>query len=113
MISATDPVAVVALLEELNAPLYLKVGVGQGGGLVGEGGLVQVLIDGEALLNDGAAIVLFHGLEAIIFQHQSYLIFPELLGYTIISALIGYITARSPSLPPHLGWTGLDWTGLH
>ena len=42
MVSATDPVAVVALLHELGAPESLNV-----------------LIDGEALLNDGSASVLF------------------------------------------------------
>ena len=42
LISATDPVAVVALLRELGAPKRLRL-----------------LIEGESLLNDGTAIVLF------------------------------------------------------
>jgi NhaP-type Na+/H+ or K+/H+ antiporter len=42
LISATDPVAVVALLREVGAPKRLGV-----------------LIEGESLLNDGTAIVLF------------------------------------------------------
>jgi len=42
ILSATDPVAVAALLEEVGAPPRLKVHIG-----------------GEALLNDGAAIVFF------------------------------------------------------
>ena len=42
ILSATDPVAVAALLEEVGAPPRLKVHIG-----------------GEALMNDGAAIVFF------------------------------------------------------
>ena len=42
IVSATDPVAVVALLHELGAPASLNV-----------------LIDGEAMLNDGSASVVF------------------------------------------------------
>jgi NhaP-type Na+/H+ or K+/H+ antiporter len=42
MLSATDPVAVVALLKELGAPVSLGT-----------------IIEGEALLNDGTAYVLF------------------------------------------------------
>jgi NhaP-type Na+/H+ or K+/H+ antiporter len=42
ILSATDPVAVASLLEEVGAPPRLKVHIG-----------------GEALLNDGAAIVFF------------------------------------------------------
>ena len=42
LISATDPVAVVALFKELGAPLRLNV-----------------LVEGEALLNDATAIVVF------------------------------------------------------
>ena len=42
LISATDPVAVIALLKEIGAPLRLTV-----------------LVEGESLLNDATAIVLF------------------------------------------------------
>ena len=42
LISATDPVAVVALFKELGAPLRLNV-----------------LVEGESLLNDATAIVVF------------------------------------------------------
>ncbi|TAA40988.1 cation:proton antiporter [Corallincola spongiicola] len=42
LISATDPVAVVALLKELGAPKRL-----------------ETLLEGESLLNDGTAIVIF------------------------------------------------------
>ncbi len=43
LISATDPVAVVALFKELGAPLRLTI-----------------LVEGESLFNDATAIVLFH-----------------------------------------------------
>ena len=42
MISATDPVAVVALLKEMNAPTNLGV-----------------IIEGESLFNDGTAFAFF------------------------------------------------------
>ena len=42
IVSATDPVAALAVLAEVNAPEHLSV-----------------LIDGESLLNDGAAFVIF------------------------------------------------------
>lgn len=42
MVSATDPVAVVALLQELGAPKQLSI-----------------LIEGESLFNDGTALVIF------------------------------------------------------
>ena len=47
LISATDPVAVVSLFKEVGAPLRLNT-----------------LIEGESLLNDGTAIVLFRVLVA-------------------------------------------------
>jgi Na+/H+ antiporter len=49
LISATDPVAVVAILRELGAPKRLGL-----------------LIEGESLLNDGTAIVLFNVLLAAL-----------------------------------------------
>lgn len=52
ILSATDPVAVAALLEEVGAPPRLKVHIG-----------------GEALLNDGAAIVFF-GIFADRYFHE-------------------------------------------
>lgn len=47
LISATDPIAVLALFKQLRAPQSLAV-----------------IVEGESLLNDGAAIVLFHILVA-------------------------------------------------
>lgn len=49
LISATDPVAVVALFKELGAPKRLGV-----------------LVEGESLMNDGTAIVLFNILLAAV-----------------------------------------------
>lgn len=49
LISATDPVAVVALFKELGAPKRLGV-----------------LVEGESLMNDGTAIVLFNILLATV-----------------------------------------------
>lgn len=49
IISATDPVAVVALLKELGAPKQLST-----------------LIEGESLLNDGTAVVVFYVLLAMV-----------------------------------------------
>lgn len=49
LISATDPVAVVAILRELGAPKRLGV-----------------LIEGESLLNDGTSIVVFNALIGLL-----------------------------------------------
>ena len=49
LISATDPVAVVALFEELKVP-----------------GRLSVLVEGESLFNDAAAMVLFAGILSAI-----------------------------------------------
>jgi CPA1 family monovalent cation:H+ antiporter len=49
LISATDPVAVVALFKDLGAPKRLGI-----------------LVEGESLMNDGTAIVLFNLLLAIV-----------------------------------------------
>lgn len=54
LISATDPVAVVALFKDLGAPKRLGV-----------------LVEGESLCNDGTAIVLFNILLAVIVEGAS------------------------------------------
>jgi len=51
LISATDPVAVVALFKELGAPLRLNI-----------------LVEGESLLNDATAIVVFGIILSILVQ---------------------------------------------
>ncbi len=53
IISATDPVAVVAIFKELQAPKRLVI-----------------LVEGESLFNDATAIVMFTLLSAMIFQEQ-------------------------------------------
>jgi CPA1 family monovalent cation:H+ antiporter len=53
LIAATDPVAVVALFRTLGVPKR-----------------IQVLVEGESLLNDGAAIVLFNLTIAVILGEQ-------------------------------------------
>ncbi len=53
LISATDPVAVVAVFRELGVP-----------------GRLLTLVEGESLLNDGVAIVLFNILLAAALGHQ-------------------------------------------
>lgn len=56
LIAATDPVAVVALFRRMGAPKRL-----------------QVLLEGESLLNDGTAIVLFNMMLAIALTGRSNL----------------------------------------
>jgi CPA1 family monovalent cation:H+ antiporter len=53
LIAATDPVAVVALFRSLGVPKR-----------------IQILVEGESLLNDGAAIVLFNLTIAVILGEQ-------------------------------------------
>ena len=54
LISATDPVAVVALFKELGAPMRLNV-----------------LVEGESLFNDATAIVVFSILLVIVTQNST------------------------------------------
>jgi NhaP-type Na+/H+ or K+/H+ antiporter len=83
IISATDPVAVVALLKELGASKKLGT-----------------LIEGESLLNDGTAIVVFVVLLAVIVGEQSWSLGGAAIGFlkiggagAVLGALIGLITA--------------------
>lgn len=85
LISATDPVAVVALLRELGASKKLST-----------------LIDGESLLNDGVAIVIFTvfleyvrmgaGLEALDMAVLSQSFMKTVVGGTIIGLIIAATT---------------------
>ena len=68
LISATDPVAVVALFKELGAPLRLNV-----------------LVEGESLLNDATAIVVFGILLEMVVEGS-----PVTLG-TSFAALLEFI----------------------
>lgn len=79
MLSATDPVAVVALLKELGAPVSLGT-----------------IIEGEALLNDGTAYVLF-----LLFLDRAIgnelspgdIVLGVLYG-CFVGALVGYVMGR-------------------
>lgn len=79
LIAATDPVAVVALFRSLGVPKR-----------------IQLLIEGESLLNDGTAIVLFNLTVAIILGEQVIspgLIFTQFLvtagGGLLVGILVG------------------------
>lgn len=84
LISATDPVAVVALFKELGAPARLTI-----------------LLEGESLLNDASAIVLFTLCLTLLTQHltldaQTFVFsvgtfFKVFVGGGIIGALAGLI----------------------
>ena len=65
LISATDPVAVVALLSELGVSKKMSH-----------------LIEGESLLNDGTAIVLFNVLIVLAVGHEFEGLGPTIVGFT-------------------------------
>ncbi|UKN02101.1 sodium:proton antiporter [Paracrocinitomix mangrovi] len=82
VISATDPVAVVAILKELGASKKLGT-----------------LIEGESLLNDGTAIVIFMvifgGLTGNALGYSPFLEFLRVaLGGVAVGAVIGYFGLR-------------------
>ena len=87
LISATDPVAVIALFKELGAPLRLNV-----------------LVEGESLFNDATAIVVFSILLAMILEGtevsvmstaaavlQFFIVF---MGGALVGALIGLLVSE-------------------
>jgi CPA1 family monovalent cation:H+ antiporter len=87
LISATDPVAVIALFKELGAPLRLNV-----------------LVEGESLFNDATAIVVFSILLAMILEGtevsmmstsaavlQFFVVF---LGGAFVGAIIGLLVSE-------------------
>ena len=65
LVSATDPVSVVALFRRLGAPRRL-----------------QVLLEGESLFNDGTAIVMFSLTAAIVLNGQ----------FSLASSIAGFLT---------------------
>jgi monovalent cation:H+ antiporter, CPA1 family len=83
LISATDPVAVVALFRTLGVPKRLSV-----------------LIEGESLLNDGTAIVLFKIMLAVALTNQfkpleglvNFLIIS--IGGLIVGLVLGWLVAQ-------------------
>jgi CPA1 family monovalent cation:H+ antiporter len=82
ILAATDPVAVVARLKELNAP-----------------GRLSVLLEGESLMNDAAAIVLFSLFLSMATVTTGELSAPEVViqffkvftGGVLLGLVIGYV----------------------
>jgi CPA1 family monovalent cation:H+ antiporter len=68
LISATDPVAVVALFEKLGVPARLKM-----------------LVDGESMLNDATAIVAFNVILAVIMSGQFQ---TATLGHALVTVVL-------------------------
>jgi monovalent cation:H+ antiporter, CPA1 family len=84
MMSATDPVSVVALFRTLGVPKRL-----------------QVLMEGESLFNDGTAIVIFALMESVIFTTQQ-----ASTGELILTQLTEFIRVAGGGLAVglFLGW---------
>lgn len=82
LISATDPVAVVALFRTLGVPKRLSV-----------------LIEGESLFNDGTAVVLFNLMLAVVLTNQVSLaqsigkFFLVSLGGIVVGLVMGWLVA--------------------
>lgn len=90
LISATDPVAVIALFKEIGAPKRLTL-----------------LVDGESLFNDATAIVVFNiifGIIAvgawgtIVFLKGAMDFAVVFVGGVMVGAIIGYLMVRVISL---------------
>lgn len=79
LISATDPISVLALFKQLKAPQSLAV-----------------IVEGESLLNDGAAVVLFNLLLAgeTSLAKGVGLFFFESIGGLAIGAALGWLVSR-------------------
>ncbi len=87
LISATDPVAVVALFRELGAPRRLTV-----------------LVEGESLVNDGTALVVFNLILGILIAGEtvtswhwisgSFQFLQVALGGVLVGGLLGLFCAR-------------------
>lgn len=83
LISATDPVAVVALFRSLGAPKALSV-----------------LVEGESLFNDGTAIVVFNLMLAVVLTNEfnplssltSFLVVS--MGGVAVGAILGWLVTR-------------------
>lgn len=85
LISATDPVAVIALFKELGAPKQLSI-----------------LVEGESLFNDATAIVVFNIILALVLSGA------PLSGDTLLQGGLSFLTAFAGGLAVGavLGWLG-------
>ena len=83
LVSATDPISVLALFKELKAPPRLSI-----------------LVEGESLFNDGAAVVVFKILLALALTGEFSMVsavFDFLLvsvGGLLLGALLGYVISQ-------------------
>ena len=83
LIAATDPVAVVALFRRLGVPKRLSV-----------------LVEGESLLNDGTAIVLFNLMLTIALTSQFNLVksvagfFSVSIGGIVVGLILGWLVSQ-------------------
>ena len=84
LISPTDPIAVMGILKSAGAPHS-----------------VELVISGESLFNDGASVVLFSLIVAMIASGEapsiigaSHLLFKEAGGGALLGACVGFITYR-------------------
>ena len=80
IVSATDPVAVVALFKDLGAPKRLNI-----------------LVEGESLFNDATAIVLFGILVSMLASGDEVDVLGGVLGFLRVFAggvIVGYLIAR-------------------
>lgn len=89
IVSATDPVAVVALLKELGVAKDLST-----------------LIEGESLLNDGTAMVVFLVLLEILEANESGEHAP---GFMDIIKQFVWMSIVAPILGVMVGWLCAKW----
>ncbi|NND82826.1 MAG: cyclic nucleotide-binding domain-containing protein [Gammaproteobacteria bacterium] len=99
IVSATDPVAVVAIFKDLGAPQRLAI-----------------LVEGESLFNDATAIVVFTILSAMILGQSDPTLLSGLFSFAKVffgGIFIGYLTARLCCfMLPHLGESNLPKISL-
>ena len=93
LVSATDPVAVVALLKEQSSRKRM-----------------ETLIEGESLLNDGTAIVLFtlfYGLTLTSLQQPGSLE----VGFLAVAGQFIWVVLLGVAIGGLIGWLCINWLG--